>query len=98
MPAQRASTTQSNPATVTMTGRSRKLLAPLAAGLLLVGATMVLETDATAAETAQFTVPAGIANDCSVDVSAAINSWIAGVPDGSELLFGPNACYRVDSR
>jgi len=96
MPAQRASTTQSNPATVTMTGRSRKLLAPLAAGLLLVGATMVLETDATAAETAQFTVPAGIANDCSVDVSAAINSWIAGVPDGSELLFGPNACYRVD--
>ncbi|MBA2478376.1 MAG: hypothetical protein H0V38_07180, partial [Sporichthyaceae bacterium] len=63
---------------------------------MLVGATMVLETDATAAETAQFTVPASIADDCSVDVSAEINGWLGSVPDGSELSFGRHACYRVD--
>jgi len=68
----------------------------LAAVVTLVGATIVMETDATAAETARFTVPPSIVDDCSVDVSAAINAWIASVPDGSELLFEAGACYRVD--
>ena len=41
-------------------------------------------------------VPAAIAHDCSVDVSAALQSWVASVPDNSTLRLGANACYRVD--
>ncbi len=41
-------------------------------------------------------VPAAIAHDCSVDVSAAMQSWIASVPDNSTLRLARNACYRVD--
>lgn len=40
--------------------------------------------------------PAAIAHDCSVDVSAAMQSWIASVPDNSTVRLAPNACYRVD--
>ncbi|MGY2002867.1 hypothetical protein [Blastococcus sp. SYSU DS1024] len=41
-------------------------------------------------------VPAGIAADCSTDVTAALNEWLASVPDRSEVLFDEQACYRVD--
>jgi hypothetical protein len=41
-------------------------------------------------------VPASIARDCSVDVSAALQSWIASVPDNSTLSFPAKACYRID--
>lgn len=41
-------------------------------------------------------VPADVADDCSTDVSAALNTWLEGVPDGSEVWFGERACYRVD--
>jgi hypothetical protein len=41
-------------------------------------------------------VPGTIARDCSVDVSAALESWIASVPDNSTLSFPSKACYRID--
>ena len=37
-----------------------------------------------------------IAQDCSVDVTPAIPSWIASVPDNSVLSFASNACYRIE--
>src|SRR5437879_3489445 len=42
------------------------------------------------------TVPPGIAADCSVDVTTALNDWVAGAPDGATLQFGENACYLVE--
>jgi hypothetical protein len=42
-------------------------------------------------------VPASIAHDCSVDVAAALQSWIDTVPDNSTLSFRSNACYRSDA-
>jgi hypothetical protein len=41
-------------------------------------------------------VPATIDGNCSVDVAAALNAWIASVPNNSTLAFGARACYRVD--
>src|SRR5204863_1802279 len=47
-----------------------------------------------------YKVPASIPADCSVDVTQAINDWMASVPNGtaarpSVLAFKPNGCYRV---
>jgi Right handed beta helix region len=39
--------------------------------------------------------PASIVSDCSVDVSAALTSWIASVPDNSTVSFPTGACYLV---
>jgi hypothetical protein len=52
----------------------------------------------TPAGTAGFTVPATIPADCSRDVSAELNAWVASVPDGSTLQFAPAGCYRVDRK
>jgi hypothetical protein len=41
-------------------------------------------------------VPAHIASNCSVDVTQALHGWIASVPNHSTLVFGSNACYRID--
>ncbi len=41
-------------------------------------------------------VPASIAANCSTDVTAALNAWIASVPDNSTLAFTTNGCFRVD--
>lgn len=41
-------------------------------------------------------VPAGIDQNCSVDVTQSLNAWIASVPDKSTLTLGADACYRVD--
>ena len=41
-------------------------------------------------------VPAGVAGDCSVDVTEAMNAWLRSVPDGSQVEFAPGGCYRVD--
>ncbi len=37
-----------------------------------------------------------MARDCSTDVTQAITSWIASVPDNSVLAFDSGACYRID--
>jgi len=46
-------------------------------------------------------VPASIASDCSVEVTAQLNAWIAQVPDGTAtspttIDFAPSGCYWVD--
>lgn len=40
--------------------------------------------------------PAAIASDCSTDVTQALTSWIASVPDNSTLVFPGSACYRIE--
>jgi hypothetical protein len=35
------------------------------------------------------------ARDCSVDVSAALNAYLASQPDGSTITLPANACYRT---
>jgi hypothetical protein len=37
-----------------------------------------------------------VAKDCSVDVAAALNSWLATVPNGSTVNLA-DGCYRVES-
>jgi hypothetical protein len=39
--------------------------------------------------------PASVASDCSADVSAALNGWIASLPDNSTITFPDGACYLV---
>jgi hypothetical protein len=43
-----------------------------------------------------YTAPAAIASNCSVAVDAALNAWIARVPDGATILFPPRRCYGID--
>jgi len=41
-------------------------------------------------------VPASIAADCSVDVTAALLNWIGSVPNNYTLAFASGKCYRID--
>jgi hypothetical protein len=41
-------------------------------------------------------IPASIPADCSRDVTADLNAWIASVPDGSTLIFQRRGCYRAE--
>ncbi len=41
------------------------------------------------------TVPASIDATCGSNVSAALNSWIAGRPNGSTLVFPSGSCYQL---
>jgi hypothetical protein len=59
-------------------------------------ATAPATTATTAPAAPAATVPGSIPGDCSRDVTTELNAWIASVPDGSTLRFGPAACYRVD--
>ncbi len=43
-----------------------------------------------------YSPPSSIASDCSVDVTPALNSWLASVPNSSTIVFKVNACYRID--
>jgi hypothetical protein len=45
---------------------------------------------------AVFHTPASVAADCSQDVTVALNSWIASVPNNSTLEFPPKACYEIE--
>jgi hypothetical protein len=39
---------------------------------------------------------AGIATDCSTDVSAALDAYLAALPDGAVFTSPPTACYLAD--
>ena len=52
--------------------------------------------DIPAGATIAAAVPTSIAADCSTDVTAALNAWIASVPDNSTLAFPTNGCFRID--
>jgi hypothetical protein len=43
-----------------------------------------------------YTVPKKIASNCSVAVEDKIMAWLATVPDGSTVQFGPGGCYGQD--
>jgi hypothetical protein len=43
-----------------------------------------------------YRVPAKIADNCSVPVENKIMAWLATVPDGSTVQFGPGRCYGQD--
>jgi len=71
------------------------------AGTLSSGATTVTDAIASGGHAVLFNalgvqVPTSIASDCSQDVTAALLSWIASVPDNSTIQFGSNKCYRID--
>src|SRR5207244_10906720 len=67
-----------------------------ARGAALAAAVVGLAILAGPAAAATYQVPSSIANDCSVDVTSALLSWIGSVPDYSTLSFGTNACYRIE--
>jgi hypothetical protein len=71
----------------------RRLAAAALVGLALpaVAASGVHAQDAGAV-----TAPAEIASDCSVDVTDALNRWIASVPDERTLELASGGCYRID--
>jgi hypothetical protein len=64
------------------------VVAVLTAPLVLVGGG--------SASAAVVTVPSTIPADCSVDVSADLNTWIAGLPNGTTASFAAGACYRIE--
>jgi hypothetical protein len=43
-----------------------------------------------------YKVPTKIPDNCSVSVEAKIMAWLATVPDGSTVQFGPGRCYGQD--
>ncbi len=55
-----------------------------------------LAATASTAATKVYKIPASIAADCSKDVTDSLNSFIAGVPDGSVVEFPAGSCYRLD--
>ncbi|HEX2699348.1 MAG TPA: right-handed parallel beta-helix repeat-containing protein [Acidimicrobiales bacterium] len=78
-------------------GLGHRPLAVAATALALAAGLSSSTTSAGASEDGPVvTPPPGIANDCSVDVTAKINSWINKTPDGSTLSFTPGACYRIE--
>jgi hypothetical protein len=71
---------------------AHRLRAAAVAVLLAVPLTLV----GGSAQAAVATVPSTVAADCSVDVSAELNAWIAGLPDGTTASFAAGACYRIE--
>jgi hypothetical protein len=43
-----------------------------------------------------YTVPGTIADDCSLDVTDPLLTWIASIPDNSVLAFTNGGCYRIE--
>ena len=43
-----------------------------------------------------YTVPKKIRSDCTLPVENQIMAWLATVPDGSTVQFGPGRCYGQD--
>ena len=53
---------------------------------------------AVAPSTAALSVPSSIPSDCSMDVTDALEAWIASVPNGSSIVFTAGGCYRLDGK
>jgi hypothetical protein len=43
-----------------------------------------------------YIAPGTIADDCSVDVTGPLLTWIASIPDNSVLAFSNGGCYRIE--
>jgi hypothetical protein len=59
-------------------------------------AILLVSSAAYAQPTTVYRVPADISSDGSTDVTQALLSWVASIPDESVLLFGKHACYRIE--
>jgi len=70
-----------------------RLRSLLTAGMIAVGALTALPSPALAAT---YQIPNSIPEDCSVDSTAALLSWIASVPNNSTLSLGAGGCYRIE--
>jgi hypothetical protein len=67
-----------------------------AAALLVCALAAVSSAAPSSSAATTYQVPSSIASDCSVDVSQALLTWLATVPDGSVVSFGAGACYRIE--
>jgi hypothetical protein len=41
-------------------------------------------------------IPARIPADCSVDVTASLRTWLAGIPNRSKIVFPARGCYEIE--
>jgi hypothetical protein len=74
-----------------MTWRAARLLS------LTVGILLLSLAPAEAASGARvYAVPGTIADDCSIDVTEPLLTWIASIPDNSVLAFSSGGCYRIE--
>jgi hypothetical protein len=78
----------------------RRLVVLVVAAGVLIGAIVTARTQGSG----NYPVPDSIAADCSVDVAAALNAFIASVPNGGlgpngpvfrEIVFKAGGCYKV---
>ena len=76
--------------------RSLRSVVALVLTQLAIGASLTVAVPPSGAVASIAIAPAAITADCSIDVSAALNAWIASVPDNSTLSFAPDGCYRID--
>lgn len=74
-------------------GRHRRLQHLLT---LCAATTALIGASSGSASVATYEIPARIRDDCSVDVTQPILSWIASVPSNSILSFQGGACYRIE--
>lgn len=74
-------------------------LSALALSTLVVLSFAAKAADSVPADAGQlvtYQIPTGIPNDCSVDVTQPISTWIASVPNYATLAFTRGACYRIE--
>ena len=88
-------TTTSAPAT-TATSAPATTMTPTATSAPVTATVVPTATATTAASSNTEPVPGAISSDCAIDVTSSIRSWVASVPDGSTLSFGPGRCYRIE--
>jgi len=70
----------------------RRFVAMTIGAILATGALSASAAEATSVET----VPGSIAADCSVDVSAALETFLAQLPNDSTVEFPTEGCFRVE--
>jgi hypothetical protein len=71
-------------------------LTPTATSAPVTATVVPTATATTAVSSNTVPVPVAISSDCAIDVTSSIRSWVASVPDGSTLSFGPGRCYRIE--
>ncbi|HUD05676.1 MAG TPA: hypothetical protein VMR18_02005 [Candidatus Saccharimonadales bacterium] len=73
------------------------LLAGVIYLLSLFNSFILNNTNSTVNASSNYSPPNTIADNCSVDVTSALNSWLATVPSNSTIAFPANSCYLINS-